>query len=162
MTQSIEAVHPKIQPNTDKKNSSLESPFRSHVNLLGLDTHDQVSLSKEVLEGFSFETFVRLQEAIMLSTEELANLVHLSLRTLTRRKDKGQLRTIESERILRISRLFSLAVELFEGDKQSARNWLVIPIKALNGMTPLELARTEVGAREVESLIGRLEYGVFS
>ncbi len=33
---------------------------------------------------------------------------------------------------------------------------------ALAGRKPIEFARTEVGAREVEDLIGRLEYGVFT
>jgi len=32
----------------------------------------------------------------------------------------------------------------------------------LGGETPLEYAETEVGAREVEDLLGRIEYGVYS
>ena len=34
--------------------------------------------------------------------------------------------------------------------------------KALGEKVPLELLVTELGAREVEALIGRLEHGVFS
>ncbi len=68
----------------------------------------------------------------------------------------------ESERLLRLSSIFEKAVELFEGDVSGAVNWLTTPKRALEGQTPLQYARTEVGAREVENLIGRLEHGVFS
>lgn len=68
----------------------------------------------------------------------------------------------ESERLLRLSSVFEKAVELFEGDVAAAVNWLVSPRKALGDHTPLEYSRTELGAREVEGLIGRLEHGVFS
>jgi putative toxin-antitoxin system antitoxin component (TIGR02293 family) len=59
-------------------------------------------------------------------------------------------------------RLYRQAVELFEGDVAAAREWLNSPAKAFAGRTPLQAAETEVGAREVENLIRRLEYGVFS
>ncbi len=54
-----------------------------------------------------------------------------------------------------------LAVALFEGDAAAAVNWLNTPKKALAGNTPFSYTRTEIGGREVERLIGQLEYGVF-
>ena len=54
-----------------------------------------------------------------------------------------------------------MAVALFEGDIAAARKWLQMPQRGLGGETPLDFASTEVGAREVENLIGRLEHGVF-
>ena len=64
--------------------------------------------------------------------------------------------------MLRIARVFDLAAALFEHDLASANVWLREPKKALGGEAPLQFARTEVGAREVEHLIGRLEHGVLS
>jgi putative toxin-antitoxin system antitoxin component (TIGR02293 family) len=64
--------------------------------------------------------------------------------------------------LLRVSSLFEKSVDLFEGDVAAAVNWLTSPKKALNRQTPLLYARTEVGAREVEDLIGRLDHGIFS
>jgi uncharacterized protein (DUF2384 family) len=32
----------------------------------------------------------------------------------------------------------------------------------LGGAVPLDFAKTEIGAREVENLLGRIEYGVYS
>jgi putative toxin-antitoxin system antitoxin component (TIGR02293 family) len=51
---------------------------------------------------------------------------------------------------------------LFDGDREEARVWLTSPRQTLNEDSPLEFASTEVGAREVEDLIGRLERGVFT
>jgi putative toxin-antitoxin system antitoxin component (TIGR02293 family) len=56
---------------------------------------------------------------------------------------------------------FDKAVGLFEGDVAAARAWLETPSKALGSETPLAAVETEIGAREVEDLIGRLEHGVF-
>jgi hypothetical protein len=40
--------------------------------------------------------------------------------------------------------------------------WFTSPKIPLDGKTPLECADTEIGAKEVEDLLGRLEHGVFS
>ena len=68
----------------------------------------------------------------------------------------------ESERLLRLALVFEKAVELFEGNADAARDWLKAPNKALAGESPLTIVETEIGAREVEDLIGRLEHGVFT
>ena len=52
------------------------------------------------------------------------------------------------------------ALELFEGDDEAARAWLLREQPALGGLRPLELAKSDVGAEEVEHLIGRLEHGI--
>ena len=62
---------------------------------------------------------------------------------------------------MRISNLYDRAIEVL-GDQERAEAWLKKPNKALGMKTPLQYADTELGAREVENLLGRLEYGVFS
>jgi putative toxin-antitoxin system antitoxin component (TIGR02293 family) len=54
------------------------------------------------------------------------------------------------------------AVELFEDDADGAIHWLTTPRKAFNSQSPLQYSRTELGAREVENLIGRVNHGVFA
>jgi putative toxin-antitoxin system antitoxin component (TIGR02293 family) len=53
------------------------------------------------------------------------------------------------------------AVEVMESE-ENARQWLASPQLGLGGAIPLDYATTEVGAREVEDLLGRIEYGVYS
>jgi len=47
-------------------------------------------------------------------------------------------------------------------DAELARQWFKMPAKALGGKTPLQYADTEPGVQEVEDLLGRIVYGVFS
>ena len=79
-----------------------------------------------------------------------------------RREASGRFSREESERLVRFARLMGAAEELHDGDADAARRWMQTPKPALGGATPLEYAKIEVGAREVEHLIGRLEHGVFS
>ena len=133
-----------------------------YVALLGLQTFETVKLLERVEAGFSFSTFERLQRNLALQTEELADLVQITLRTLARRREEGRLTSEESDRLLRASRVFGRALALFEGDVDAARTWLSTPALALSNRTPQEISSTDIGAREVENLIGRLEHGVFS
>ena len=93
---------------------------------------------------------------------KVARFVAIPQRTLTRRQNDGRLGPDESDRVLRASRIFDLAVDLFEGDVAGARQWLQARQPGLGGEVPIEFASTEVGAREVENLIGRLEHGVIA
>lgn len=73
---------------------------------------------------------------------------------------EGRLRSDESERVVRIARLFDRTLQVLGGEDK-ARQWLRTPKRALAGQSPLEYADTEPGAEEVTNLLGRLEHGVF-
>jgi putative toxin-antitoxin system antitoxin component (TIGR02293 family) len=133
-----------------------------YVSLLGLEVPETLALLARVEAGFPYTAFERFQRNVDLSTHELATLVQIKPRTLARRKEEGRLSAEESDRLLRASRVFGKALELFEGDLDATRTWFSTPAPALGGRTPQEVSGTEVGAREVENLIGRLEHGVFS
>ena len=87
-------------------------------------------------------------------------IVDIPRRTLTRRKREGVFPD-ESDRLLRAARLFGRALEVFDGNREAAAEWLTTAPPALGGV-PIAFARTDLGTREVERLIGRLEHGVFS
>lgn len=133
----------------------------AYVTLLGLRTFDTLELLDRVKRGLSYRALERFQQNVALSTEELAALVQIKPRTLARRREEGRLTPEESDHLIRASRVFAKALELFEGDAAQARSWLAAPAKALGGRSPFEVAGSEMGAREVENLIGRLEHGVF-
>jgi putative toxin-antitoxin system antitoxin component (TIGR02293 family) len=130
------------------------------TGLLGIDTPDAVQLVRLIRIGFPYSRLARFQKATQLPLERIARFVGIPQRTLTRRASEGKLHPDESDRLLRASRVFELAVDLFEGDLPAARQWLETPQPALAGQVPLEFAATDVGAREVENLIGRLEHGI--
>jgi putative toxin-antitoxin system antitoxin component (TIGR02293 family) len=133
-----------------------------YLTLLGLPRLDAVSLIKRVEKGFSFNVLVRFQRNVALPMKEIAEWVQIPQTTLNRRRAQGRLQPDESDRVLRASRVFGKALELFEGDAGAARHWLASPHRALGGAVPMGLAKTDLGTREVEDLIERLEHGVFS
>jgi putative toxin-antitoxin system antitoxin component (TIGR02293 family) len=129
---------------------------------LGLRADTSRDLIRQLGRGFSFDAMRRLESRSGLSLADIASLIGLPPRTFARRKASGRLTSDESEKLLRISSVFEQALELFEGDRAGALKWLTTPKRALQNETPLEYSRTELGAREVENLIGRVEHGVFS
>lgn len=78
--------------------------------------------------------------------------------TLARRRHQSRLTLEEGQRVERIARLWAYALRLF-GSEDDARRFLAGPHMLLRGQSPLDLARTEPGARAVEQLLGGLEHG---
>ena len=128
---------------------------------LGLSSRASGNIVRTLKRGLSVSSFETLQVAMAISAAELAACTNIAVRTLSRRKQEGRLHKDESERLYRIGALFDRATEVL-GSRESARHWFKTPKRALAGASPLEYADTEPGAREVESLLGRLEHGVFS
>jgi putative toxin-antitoxin system antitoxin component (TIGR02293 family) len=134
----------------------------AYVILLGLEAFDPRDLLAAVRRGFSYRAFERFRHNTALPVERVLALINMPRRTMTRRKRERRFHPDESDRLVRASRMFGKALALFEGDRDAANEWLTAAQPALGGTAPLDLASSEVGALEVERLIGRLEHGVFS
>src|SRR5262245_11355737 len=109
----------------------------------------------EVLKaGLPVTELTHLQASLAVPTEKLAPMLGISKATFHRRKGAGQrLGSAESDRVVRFARLLGQAIKVF-GDEEDAREWLDSPQFGLGGAVPLDYAKTEVGAREVENLLG--------
>lgn len=130
------------------------------VALLGFRNYEPLKIDARVRSGLSFASLERFQKNTSLTPSDIAFVIRLPARTWARRKETGRLEPDESDRLLRASRVFGRALELFEGDPDAARQWLLAVQPLLGGRVPFELAATDIGAREVERLIGRLEHGI--
>lgn len=86
--------------------------------------------------------------------------LNITERTLERRKKAGRLNSSESDRLFRLVNLLALAADVL-GDVADAREWMSTPKLALGNETPIDYARNEAGARSVEDLLKRIEYGVY-
>ena len=111
--------------------------------------------------GLAVHGLEELRSSLDVPKEKLASMLGLSKATLHRRAVGGLLDHDESDRVIRFARLMGMAIQVMETE-ENARRWLKAPQYGLGGAIPLEYARSEVGAREVEDLLGRIEYGVFS
>lgn len=144
---------------SDTNNLTTENGFHT---FLGVKSANTLQLVRSIERGFAFEKLERVRRETGFPMELLAVSVGISSRTLSRRRKEKKLSPSESDRLVSVSRLLTLAVRLFENDKEKAFRWFRSPNRALGNLTPLEMAATETGSREVEDLIGRLEHGVFS
>jgi len=112
--------------------------------------------------GLPVTELTDLQASLAVPAEKLAPMLGISKATFHRRKGTGaKLNPAVSDRVVRFAKLLGKAVKVF-GDMEDAKQWLNSPQFGLGGAVPLDYAKTEVGAREVENLLGRIEYGVYS
>jgi putative toxin-antitoxin system antitoxin component (TIGR02293 family) len=118
-------------------------------------------LIKSLKNGLPIHELDDLRSHLDLPMEKLVPMLGISKATLHRRKLSGRLEPDESDRVVRFARLLGKAVEVLEST-ENARKWLSAPQVGLGGAVPLEYAESELGAREVENLLGRIEYGVYS
>ena len=93
--------------------------------LLGMEEVRTGELVRRVGEGFPYEVRETLRERVGLGAGEVAALVQINPRTLSRRRREGRLHADESDRVLRLSRVYGRALGLFGGDLGRARRWLL-------------------------------------
>ncbi len=77
--------------------------------------------------------------------------------TLERRET--QLSPEESERTERVARLLVHARRAL-GTEEEAREFMTTPHPRLDGRSPVEAARTDLGTRRTEGILNALEYGL--
>ena len=118
-------------------------------------------LIAHVRGGLPVSELDALQNTLDVPIDQLAPKLGISKATLHRRKAAGRLEPDESDRVVRFARLMGKAVEVFESE-DAARAWLSAPQVGLGGETPLDYAMTELGAREVYNLLGRIDHSVYS
>ena len=118
-------------------------------------------LIKALKAGLPVRELDDLRSNLDLPMDKLVPMLGISKATLHRRKIAGRLDAAESDRVVRFARLLGRAATVMES-LEHGRRWLTSPQVGLGGEVPLVYAETEIGAREVEDLLGRIEYGVYS
>jgi len=130
-------------------------------NLAQLDSLSQAKLIDVISAGLPAHLARELAKCLNVTMEDMAGLLRLNPRTFQRRLDEGTLDLSESERLWELSRLFHRAVDVLES-RAGAVHWFKNPIEVLGWATPLAYARTAVGLRELDNILGRIEHGVYS
>jgi putative toxin-antitoxin system antitoxin component (TIGR02293 family) len=118
-------------------------------------------LLETVRAGLPFASLEAVMEKFGLERAEAALAIRLPPRTIARRKQERKLRADESDRLVRLARLGAQAAQLF-GSEEKAVEWLRRPNRALGRHVPLTLLDNDLGARQVEDVLGRIQHGVIS
>lgn len=130
--------------------------------ILGKSVSRPDELAHIVRKGLPANAVTVLAERLSLAQTVLSSKLGIPQRTLSRRINRrSRLTPAESDRTVRLARVYAGAVDMI-GDESKAIEWLRTPNRALRGERPLDELDTDIGAREVEDLLGRIAYGVYS
>lgn len=138
----------------------VEHPQEDFWSRLGVPEQGP-QLYAAIQEGLPYSIYTGLSALLGLERKELAKHAAIPQTTLQRRLKAGKFNTEESDRLYGMAQVVHAAINLF-GSEESARRWLSHPVLALGNMRPLEMLGTSVGANSVLTIIGRIEYGVYS
>ena len=137
------------------------------AKLLGLKTARRSAgslrdLSGAAREQLTFADLERFRNELAQTRAEFSSMINVSERTLARhaadikRRVAGDI----ADRAVRLARIHALAEFVLEDDR-AGRDWLARPQPGLAGRRPNDLLSSEFGAREVETLLNRIEHGVY-
>src|SRR5262245_39930978 len=118
-------------------------------------------LQDAIRSGLPFATLEAVMEKLQLSLTEAAAVLHIPERTMARRRKDQKLPPDESDRVLRLARVYAHATEVFETE-EDARDWLKDSNRDLGGQRPLDLLDTDIGVQKVDAVLTRIQHGVYS
>jgi len=138
----------------DRSIDKLFNIEKKHINFL--------KIALTIKDGFPAKYLLILKNLLKLNNSVMAELLGVSTRTITRyiQNDEDRLDSNISDRIYRLFYILYKAIEVFE-NKKEAVYWLKVKQYGLNNRVPIDLLTTEAGAKEVENLLGRIEYGLY-
>ncbi len=115
-----------------------------------------------IRKGLPFRSLERVSKRLEIGSLVMVESLGLAKRTVARRvQDKKPLSPTESERLVRLARVFAEAKQVLGSDVK-ARRWMFKASRALGGEIPLRLLDTDIGASAVFDELGRIEHGVFA
>ncbi len=130
--------------------------------VLGKTVKKSEDLAHLVRKGLPAGSVTALAEKLEMGNSALSRKLGIPLRTLSRRiSHRSRLSAAESDRTVRFARVYANALEMI-GDDRKAAEWFRTPNRALGGARPIDQLDTDLGAREVEDILGRIAYGVYS
>jgi putative toxin-antitoxin system antitoxin component (TIGR02293 family) len=132
---------------------------------LGEEPMSEFELARVVLRGLPLTT-----QAIFLEhgiTKDEFHRIVIPLRTYRHRKERlnrGENEVLtpdESDKAVRAARILALAERVF-ANRDKALSWMRKSKKRFDGDTPMDLLRTEAGARLVEEMLVQIDEGIYA
>lgn len=112
-----------------------------------------------VQKGLPYSALESVMNRFGLGVQEAQRVLCVPSRTLARRKESARMRPVESDRLVRLARVAAHAVQVF-GSEEKAATWLHRANRSLNDRSPLDLLCTELGTKQVDDVLSRMEHGV--
>ena len=149
--------------NTAVHYTSSEDKGQGILRYLNLDiplhnVYDFIELSRN---GINKRNLLFLGKKIDYDLKALADILHISERTLQRYTGAKKLSPEVSERAIQLARLYCKGEEVF-GDLEQFKKWMFYPSQALGMKMPKELLDTTFGFQLLNEELTKIEYGIFS
>lgn len=122
---------------------------------------DYTAVTDRARAGLPYAALEAVAKRYEVPVARVADILGLPPRTLARRKKERRLSPEESDRLVRLARVTAVADDVLETPK-IAGEWLRTPNRALGGAAPIDLLGTDLGAEQVETILVRIDYGVYS
>jgi len=127
-------------------------------NMLGAEVASAADLARVVSRRIPLRALAHVQRRGLFTDGEIQRFI-IPARTRRHREAKKERLTVEeSDRLVRMARVQALAEDVF-GDPERANRWLREPLGELSSTAPLDWARTEAGARLVEEILAKIDWG---
>jgi len=124
---------------------------------VGANVSSEADLARLVDHGIRLSVLGHVERA-GFSKQEIERFI-IPARTLRHRKSRREPLTLdESDRLVRLTRIQALAEDVF-GNAEKANRWLRQNLGILDGKSPLDVARSEAGARVVEQILAKIDWG---
>ena len=133
--------------------SLLMGEFLSHPS-----DFDLVTVARE---GIAKRKLLSLARKLSLTIQELADILHISERTLQRYSPDTFIKTEHADRAIELARLYERGIEVL-GSAEAFNSWMRQPNYTLKNQAPLSLLDTSIGFTMVLDVLGRIEHGVYS
>ncbi len=112
-----------------------------------------------VQKGLPYSVLEIVMNKFRLGSHDAKRVLCVPSRTLARRKESARMRPVESDRLVRLARVAAHAVQVF-GTEEKAATWLHRANRSLNDRSPLDLLCTELGTKQVDEVLSRMEHGI--
>ena len=128
--------------------------------VLDLPMTDSVKVHQLLERGLPYGKLSKFVKFSQLPMAKLLPILGMSESTNLRRKHAKRLNTTESDKLLRVAKVYQVVLELFNGHNDSVARFLLDPHYYFQDQTPLSVMSTEVGTERLRIFALRLMHGV--
>jgi putative toxin-antitoxin system antitoxin component (TIGR02293 family) len=126
---------------------------------IGAKVRSESEMERLLREGLPASVLGNFRANWGFTVMELAGSLAIPRSTLMRMLERrSRMAPGDSDRVYRLASILALA-EIAIGDRKKAQLWLRQANQVLGNQTPLRALETEIGARRVEQILGRIAYG---
>lgn len=146
--------------NLNNKYDRIVSVLGGSVNV-GKPIKNDFDLINITRQGLPKSAVTSLSKILGISMEKMSDLLHVSHRTIQRKRNTDLLNTYSTEQVLEIAEVISRGIEVL-GTLEDFTAWLHSKIRHLNYKKPIHFLDTHFGTNMVLDTLGRIEHGIYS